>query len=322
MKKKIHSDKNFVFPLYTYSIYVFIIMGLVVVSTFIAQYIQRELYQFFTPSIFMLSVLSMIAPWSARYLYKTFVLLQGIIDTLTETDHKEWFESHKRLVFGFNPLSIITAILITIGGVTTNYLLAWGLWTGVARFAFFLQIGLLFGILGFLGWAYLGILFFAFRLQTLNFDLEPFETKREEFDKLNSSFLGMFGSGVILYIGAAIAVWMVAGPYILYIPLLQIWILTLAIAIIAFFILIQIFLHATMKKAKNIRVNKISLLTRRYYQEWEKNPSPDRSSQINNLLTWKEKIEKETEWPFDILTVVSIILTIFLPAIKSILDLL
>jgi hypothetical protein len=321
MEKNVFSRIKIIIPLYRYSVYIFISASIVVISTFISQYLQNELYEFFTPSIFILGILSLITPWIARYLYKTFLSLQEVIDTLTETSHKEWFERQKYLFFGLNFWSISVALFVMFGGLATNYYLAWGLWSSIARIAFFIQIGLLFCILGFLGWAYIGILFFAYRLRSLAFDLDPFETKKEEFDKLNSSFLRMFSSGVILYAGAAIAVWLVAGPYILYIPLLQLWVLLIAAIILAFFILIQIFLHATMKKAKNIRVNKISLLTRRYYQEWEKKPSADQSAQINNLLTWKEKIEKESDWPFEIWTVVSIIVTIILPAIKSIMDL-
>ena len=310
------------FPLYKYPIQIFVFLMLIVFLTFVSQSVQNQLYLYFVPSIIAFAFLTLVTPWVAQYLRKTFLSLYSTICQLTESGNQEWFDQYDHFIFGANRWSILVAILVAIGGEITNYYLAWGLWSGFAKAIFFLQIGVLFGILGFLGWAYLGILIFAYHLRDLKFDLEPFETKKEEFAKLNSSFLGIFGSGIILYIGALIAAWLVTGPYILDIPLLQLWIPPFAIAVISFFLLIQVFLHEVMKKAKNIRINKMNTLMRQYFREWEKTKSSDQSTQINNLLGWKEKIEKESDWPFDVLTVISVVVTIFLPAVRAILELL
>lgn len=324
MKKRSLPRLKIIFPLYCYPVHVFVVLFIVVMLVFVTQYIQNELYQFyFIPGISVFSALSLITPWIGKYLHKTFLSLQETIETLTETSYKEWFMQQENFVFGLNRWSILTSLLVAIGGEVTNYYLAWGLWSGLARMAYFLHAGLLFAILGFLGWTYFGILLLAYRLRTLNFDLEPFETKKDEFDRLNSSFLGMFGTGVILYVGAVIAAWLVSGSYLLLsMPILRVWIFPFTLAVIGFFVLIQFFLHEVMKKAKKIRINKISLLTRKYYQEWEKADTSDKINVINNLLVWKEKIEKESDYPFDFLTVASVIVTILLPTLKTIMDLL
>ncbi len=323
MTKSKFPFSDLIFPLYSHPIWAFGIFIVLVLMVFSTQYFQNQLYiEYFAPVVAVLSILSLITPIVAFYLYRTFLSLQETVNLLTETNQNEWFVRQKMFTFGLHPLSVITVTLIAIGGFFTNYYLVWGVWSGVAQFFYFLHVIILFGILGMLGWAYFGILLFSYRLKYLDFDLEPFETKKYEFDKLNSSFLGIFSSGVILYLGAASAGWLSFGSYMLEIPILRYWIFPFAIVVIGFFILIQYFLHQVMKKAKEIRVNKFSLLIRKHYREWENSQSNANSTIINDLLSWKEKIEKESEFPFDVITFASVVATVLLPVTKAIIDLL
>lgn len=63
------------------------------------------------------------------------------------------------------------------------------------------------------------------------------------------------------------------------------------------------------------------LQVRKHYLEWEQTQSHEKASLINDLLAWKEKIEKESDLPFDIITTLSLIATIVLPAVKSLVEL-
>ncbi len=310
-------------PLYTHPIWVFVVLSIAVALVFTTQYFQNELYlEYFTPIVVILSAISLITPFIASYLYTTFLSLQETINLLTETNQQKWFLKQKSFTFALHPLSVVAVISVTIGGLVTNYVLVWNVWTGAAKFFYFLHVSILFSCLGMLGWSYFGILLFSYRLKFLNLDLEPFETKKDEFNKLNSSFLGIFFTGLILYLGAASAGWLAFGSYMLAIPILRYWVFPFAIVVIVFFILVQYFLHNLMKRAKENRENKISLLIRKHYREWEKSQSSTASTAINDLLTWKEKIEKEPEFPFDILTFFSIVATVLLPAVRTIIDLL
>jgi len=309
-------------PIYSHPAGSFAVLVFMVLLVFATQYFQNELYPDFTPSVGAFSILSLLTPFIANYLYKTFLSLQETVNTLTESNQQEWFLQQKTFTFGINLWSVIIIIALALGGEITNRYLVWGIWTGAAKVFYFLHAALLFGILGMLGWSYFGILLFAYRLKSLKYDLEPFETKKDEFDKLNSSFLGMFIAGVILYIGAIAAGWLSPlGSYMLEIPMLQYWIFPLAIVVIGFFVLIQFFLHEIMKEAKKVRLNKISLLIRKHYNEWEKSQSSIHGTAINDLLSWKEKIEKETDFPFDFLTIASVIVTVLLPTIRTIVEL-
>lgn len=322
MSKSKVSVPKIIAPLYSHPIWSFAVLLFIVVFVFATQYFQNELYAAFIPSVGAFSILSLLTPFIGNYLYKTFLSLQDTVNTLTEANQQEWFLQQKLFAFGINLRSVIVIILLALGGEITNRYLVWGIWTGAAKFFYFFHAALLFGILGMLGWAYFGILLFAYRLKKLDYDLEPFETKKDEFDKLNSAFLRMFIAGVILYFGAIIAGWLSPlGSYILQISMLQYWIFPLAIIVIGFFVLVQFFLHEIMKKAKNIRLRKISLLIRKHYLEWEKSQSPTHGTAINDLFSWKEKIEKEKEFPFDFLTIASVLVTVLLPTIKTIIEL-
>ena len=64
------------------------------------------------------------------------------------------------------------------------------------------------------------------------------------------------------------------------------------------------------------------LQVRKHYREWEQTQSHEKTSLINDLLSWKEKIEKESDLPFDVITTLSLFATIVLPAVKSLIELL
>jgi hypothetical protein len=323
MTKSNRRVSKLTFPLYSHPAWSFLALFIIVIFVFATQYLQNELYNGFTFSVGILSILSLLTPLFTYYLYRTFLSLQDIASTLTETNQQEWFLQQKQFIFGVNHWSIIVVVLLAIGGEITNYYLVWGIWTGIAKFFYFLHAGILFSILGMLVWTYFGILLFTYRLSNLHIDPEPFETKRDEFDKLNASLLGMFFAGVIMYLGAIISGWLSPfSSYMLQQFILQYWVFPLAVVVLGFFVLIQYFLHTMMKKAKRIRLNKILLLIRKHYSEWEKSQSANHSAAINDLLSWKEKIEKETDFPFDFFTIASVLVTVLLPTIKTIIELL
>jgi len=314
---------NKIFPLYSHPVWSFIPVLIVVIFMFTTQYIQNQLYSNFVFTVSIIATISLLTPLIGYYLYKTFVSLQDTISSLTETNQNDWFSKQTFFIFGVNRWSITFTILLALGGLLVNFILTWNAWTGFAKFVYFLHALIFFSTLGIVGWAYFGILLFSSQLKNLPIDPEPFETKKDEFDKLNSSLLGIFFVGATLYIGTIIASWISPiSSYLLQQFILQTMVFPLAIGVLGFFILVQYFLHETMKKSKNIRLNKISLLIRKHYREWERSPSENHRATINDLLLWKEKIEKEKDFPFDFITVASVTVTVLLPAAKTIVELL
>jgi len=314
---------NKIFPLYSRPVWSFISVLIVVILMFVTQYIQNQLYANFVFTVSIIATISLLTPLIGYYLYKTFVSLQDTISSLTETNQTDWFSKQTVFIFGVNRWSTIFIVLLAIGGLFINFIFVWKAWTGFAKFMYFLHASIFFGALGIIGWAYFGILLFSSQLKNLTIDPEPFETKKDEFDKLNSSLLGMFFIGATLYIGTIIASWISPiSSYLLQQFILQTMVFPLAIGVFGFFILVQYFLHEIMKKSKRIRLNKISLLIRKHYREWEHNPSENYRATINDLFLWKEKIEKEKDFPFDFVTVASVTVTVLLPAVKTIIELL
>ena len=147
-------------PIYNYTAWVFSIYYIIVILVFVTQYFQGELHDALTPTVFAFSILNLIAPLIANYLYKTFLSLQNIFSTLTITNQKKWFSQQESFIFGINAGSVVTALFLAACGGIMNWGMAWCFWTGTAKFFYFLHVIVLFGTLGILGWAYWGILLF------------------------------------------------------------------------------------------------------------------------------------------------------------------
>jgi len=307
-------------PLYHFPTQSFFVSLLVVVLAFVSNYKHGGLSIPVIRSITAFSTLCLITPWLARYVYITFLRLEHVVDAITESNQHELFSKYENLAFGLNRWSVLVTLALIFFAAITNISI-WGLNWGSDSITLGILLSLLFGMFGNLGWAYGSIILFLFKFKTLELDFEPFETKKNEFDKLSSIFLGICIAGVVLYISTIVAGWLSIGPYLLLIPVLRFWIYPLAIMVIAFFVAVQISLHDIMKKAKDIRINKIMLLVQKFYREWEQTQLREKSASINDLLSWREKVEKESDVPFDFITILSLLVTIVLPLVKSIIDL-
>ncbi|MBK9925740.1 MAG: hypothetical protein IPP66_10645 [Anaerolineales bacterium] len=315
MPKSSRSIQKIINPIYNYSAWVFSVFFIIVVLVFVTQYFQGELSKCFTPTVLAFSVLNLITPLVANYLYKTFSSLQNAVSTLTETNQKKWFSQQESFIFGVNTGSVATAIFLAICGGILNYGMVGCVWTGIAKFFYFLHVIVLFGALGVLGWAYWGILLFFYRLQNLKLNPQPFQAKKDEFEEISTLLFGIFSTGAILYIVAITATWI--SPLVDYLEvfMLQYLIFPLAIVIAGFFILAQHFLHEIMKQSKKTRLNKILAFTVKLYNKWEKSQLSTHRTAINDLLSWKEKIETEKDFPFNFFTIVFVLAAVFLPTI-------
>lgn len=326
MPKSNRNTQKIINPLYRHPAWFFSIFFIIIIFVLVSQYFQGGLSACFTPTILAFGVLNLITPLVANYLYKAFSSLQAIVDSLTETNQKKWFLQQAANIFGVNIGSSCTAICLAIGGGAINYFMVGVVWTGMAKFFYFLHVTVLFGTLGILGWAYWGILLFSYRLQKLKLNSEPFESKRYEFEKISTLFLGVFFTGALLYIVVIIATWISPLVFFFEVLMFQYIIFPTAIVVICFFMLMQYFLHELMKKDKKIRSDIILSFISKLYNKWKKSQKSSHREAINDLLLWKEKIDSEKDFPFDFLTVVFALVTVllptlalFLPVIKSLL---
>ena len=191
-------------PLFKYHLQVSVLILIVSILAFWNRYIYYKQIDSYTPSLVMFSILGIIVPWIAHFIQITFSSIHTIIDELTETNNKEWFLQQFQLAFGINLWSVSISLILSTIAIKTDSIL-WG--NSESRVTtiglpYFLLLGLLFGMLGNLGWTYFCIIKLASKLKSLRTDDEPFDSKSEEFKRLNSSFLKMFGLGIIIYLVA------------------------------------------------------------------------------------------------------------------------
>jgi hypothetical protein len=318
MPKSSRTTRKTIHPLYSHSVWSFFVFFIVTTIAVITLYLQG-LRGYLNPSVGIFGALNLITPLIAYFLYKSFLSLKSAINSLTETNQQKWFSQQETFIFGINIWSVSTTFFFAlVGSIMNYYAMGWFWASAIAKFFYFLHVIVLFGALGTLGWAYLGMLLFSHHLRNFKLDPEPFEAKKDEFQRINTSFLGVFFSGIILYIGAIIAVWLKLNPFAVYdhdILLFLLIVFPLVTIVICFFILIQHFLHEVMRKSKKIRLNKISLLIKKRYAKWKKSQLHSDAVPINDLLSWKEVIEREKDFPFNSLTVMLVLVIIFSPVI-------
>jgi len=279
---------------------------------------------YYMPSVLAFCVLALFLPLGANFLYKLILSLCSVLNTtlgISENFAQEWFDKQFDFIFNSSALYFV-AILMAMGGIITTEIVRIP-WTGFIKFLYMLFTFILFGLMGSIGWVFWSSLVFLYRLSHLETEIPLFSEQKANIDKLNNIFFQAFLIGVVIYINSVIGVWLSPGGEWLTLnyPLIQIWIFPVAGVVTSYFLLIQYFLHNLMKNLRDKKIVQMSELANSYFSEWKRKPSQERAETIDNVLKWKEIIEKQSVWAVDFKSVLSVIVGVFLPAIKTIIDL-
>lgn len=271
------------------------------------------------------SVLTIFMAGAASIIYQTFLSLFSTIEVIarfTRNESATWLNKQTQFIFSKRIAYAIMLILAVGGMITTD--LAYVPWTGSVRVFYFSFTAVEFGIMGILGWSFLGLIIFLYRLSTLEIKFKPFSWLDKEFKHLHNSFLIIFGIGAVIYVNAVIAIWLTPGSVLFFQQntIVQLWVFPLAGIVIAYFLAIEFLIHRMMARHKENALIHLNKLITKAYNEWEADKSLDRSKLVTELMGWKESIQKEREYPLNFLPILTIISGLLLPTVKTIIDIL
>jgi hypothetical protein len=299
----------------------FVFMLILVMLNFAVQLLDNRRILFLYAQIGF-SILALLMPWIAAFIYKKFQLLFTTLENMVELPSGQimtWFGRQLHFIFG-GPWIYIIPILFAVAGLLTMLYL--GLpWSQFIDFIFAVFWGAFMLETGIVGWIYLGLLVFLYRLSRLKIKGAPFEWPDREFKDISTTYIQIFMPGVILYVGIVLALWASGQQWMaLYHPLGRLWTFPVAGAVIGFFLTSQYFIHRSMVSAKQSRLDAIDQLLKETYQCWFEDRSTEQAKTISELVTWRNHINVDREWPFNLQSNFAVVSGLLLPTIKTIID--
>jgi hypothetical protein len=304
-----------------------IAFSIVILAIFAASLGTQWLYDWwesFTIVELLLGILAVSMPFVAAMLYrKMYSLLPAVKDIVDMPSEQvtEWFRQQTASIFGSKWTYLAIAFLCITGIASTDIV---GIpWSGIVRVLFYLFSAIFFAMTAIVAWTYLGLLVFLLRLVNQEIKGAPFDWPEKQFAHLNQSYLDMFAVGVAIYIVAVVAVWSSpGGPSIaLHNPLAQLWIFPVAGTVVGFFLSFQYLIHRIILRSKQHRLDKINQLLGHTFDAWMADLAPDKAKAVTELMSWRDRIREESDWPLDLRSTLTITSGLLLPAARTILDL-
>ena len=316
-------NKSRVIPLFSHPKLSLGVVSALVILNFASQRLF-DWHPLYVSSELAFSMLTIFMAGTASILYQTFISLSHIIEKIVRSPHGDtstWFNAQILDIFSGERAYAIMIILIIGGLVTTNEVYV--PWTGFVRFVYFLLTGIQFGIMGVIGWSFWGLIIFLHRLSTFNVKYEPFLWLDEEIKQLHNVYLRTFGIGTIIYLNAVVGIWLSPGGlrFIQNSSLIRLWVFPLAAIVIVYFLAIQYYIHRIMTNYKQMAITNINKLIKEAFDVWQADESVEKIKLVSELLSWKDILNREREWPLNLVPVLTIISGLLLPTIKTIMEL-
>ena len=275
------------------------------------------------PHVMAISCIGVAIPYFAAYLNRQALLLDNIVNEITEGSDerkKGFLEDHRRRVFN-DPIAFTLPIIFALVGLQTIVNLGIP-WYGVAATAYNSLVFFVLTFVGGIGWLFFTLTLLLQRVSNLEISGEPFHWPIKHFKQLNRIYMKVFASGVFLYLGALLGVWLIPwGNFLLLnTSFSYLWVLPLAGVVTLYFVLCQYYIHLIMTHSKERRIEQIDKLLDSTFKAWIKMPSDDKASILSELINWRKLVGSEPDWPFNFQSSLAIIGSIFLPAIGTFVD--
>lgn len=155
-------------------------------------------------------------------------------------------------------------------------------------------------------------------------DASIFAWPVREIKKLNQIAIEVYFAGVLVYLGAILAVWALPwGEFLLTNDNLftRLWVFPIAVIVIGYFLVLQFFIHRLLSMSKAIRLEKIDRKLEGLSPDDKNDTSFDMKLRLmNELISWRKIVEAEPEWPLNVQTSIGVIGTVLIPTLASISD--
>jgi hypothetical protein len=228
----------------------------------------------------------------------------------------------ERFVF-HGAASYLVATPTAVAAVVTNHAIGVP-WTGPVLWLFDVALVLSLAAAGALAWSFITLLVLLLRISQLAISVQVFAWPRTEVRSITRAYLGICLIGVGLYLFALAVVWLSPGGgfFLRTGTVRNLWILPIAIAVAAYLLACQVLLDQLIRRIHYYRLSTLSRLTQERFQEFMDSRDSQVAGVVTELLKWRESMEKELAWPFSFKAFGTMMLTVLLPAAKTIKELL
>ena len=277
------------------------------------------------PSEVLLALLGGAVVLATRAL-RTFLdqALLALADFSASPDTSAWATKQKQFAFyGITPL-IVGAAVAVAAVITTRP--DWLPWHGVALLSFYVAEAITFGAVGQLAWSFGALLVILYRASHLDMAVEVFAWPRAALRSLTRCYLSTCTVGIFLYLLAIAAIWVTPRGYWHLTadsaPVRQLWVLPLAATLVAYLLGCQGLLYRIYHRVHEKRLTDLSVLAQKQLNVFLETGDTGASSAVSDFLKWRESVEREMAQKLSMRAFGTMIVTVMLPAAKTVKELL
>lgn len=278
------------------------------------------------PSQIFIGLAAAISPLIVRKNEKKITLVASLLlDIASESEHKTFLGNQIRIIQGSMGANVLPSAITSLGLLS---LLVFGSpWRSVnpiAHVLFSIFVLVFFFVAGSLGWQYIVLISMLYAASTSEIEANIFTWPARQIKKLNQIILEIYLAGVLIYIGAILAVWSLPwGKSLLTNDNLftNLWVFPIAIIVIGYFLAIQYLIHRLFSTLKDSRLEKIDRKLESLSNETNNSVQDEKIRFISELINWRKVVDAQPEWPLNLQTFLGVIGSVLLPTIVSVSEL-
>ncbi|MFY9821318.1 MAG: hypothetical protein WAM82_08045 [Thermoanaerobaculia bacterium] len=261
-------------------------------------------------------------PLLLRFMFERLNRIAYFIEQISASPESDlpWWKNVVGSMFGGWPPYLL-GILLMAGGLPT---IRWAgvPWSGLNLLIYDVASGAVLFLAGVSGWAFIRLLSSLRGLSALSLRVLPFYWPQAEIAAIHRMLMQVFAGGLVAYFLGVLGIGLSpSGVWYLFHGVVGGWILPLSMAVVLFFIAIEYHIHRLLEAVKRERLRQLSLTLQGRYEHWSQLGDKESAAAVTEVLKWCDSVRAEKSWPLDFVAMVSIIVGIFIPAVKSIKEL-
>lgn len=333
LKEEIQNKINIVIPHqeklvskipFPYPITWLIIGGLVFFVHFLTLQFYEESMKLLEVSI-ILSILICfeggVIIWASKELAKFYTVLSNVVD-LSKEDIIKWYNEQLKNVFN-NKRAFIVGLIIASGILlTVNLNPSWPSWfiSSNAKISFNFLLLVVAYLMGAGLYVMIMTAVLVDSISKLPLRISIYQHPTTSIKALGYLLLKFSFCGVIVY-----SLWISA---ILYSPLAKnfnnpiilLWIITLGIIILSYFIIPQYKIHKIMVNEKHEKLRKLSSHSDEAIEPVTKGPTAKNTDRLRGLLEIQQHLNGIEDWPFNMKSIISLLSAVIIPILAVIIN--
>jgi hypothetical protein len=275
----------------------------------------------FVPAQIVLTVLAAFLPLLTSFMFERLTAAKPLIIGMSV--HPEstsvWWDHALDSAFGGLWPYILGIILVVIGVPTIKW--AGVPWSGGVLLVYYMSAAMILFLTGVAGWAFLRLLAILHQLSGVRIKVFPFAWPQVEISAIHGVLMQVFVGGLLAYLLAVVGIWLSpGGAYFIANGPVSLWVIPLAVTVVLFFVAVEYHIHVLMEKSKRERLRQLAEVIQEKFSQWHQSGDKEAAEAVTAVLKWREAVQSERSWPLDIVSMTSVVVGVFVPAMKALKD--